>query len=1572
MENLNGTFQTNLGYPYVVTSSGDAIYPGIAYVYDSNDSNNFWYLGWGLTNYINGASAYDINSFDGPRVTKISTPSQSSLPAYGINPAGPFTFTDTIGTSELTISPVVTAGPPAATGFTGPAGPAGPCAQGQASETYTYPTSTGTASVTLTCKSYSIKTAFAQKFWDGFEYDVEPEWPDVVTGSSNPPPYYTPLIDTITLADGSSYHFSYESAVSGTVTGRISQVIYPNGGIVQYTYGPVIGKAGGYCNYYTGYCYNGDGTPSSLTRTDASGTTTYTRSPTYGYSTVVGPAPANNTTVYQFTQAVPTDKPPQGQQDSQTPWFLAWTTWKQGAHTSLKESITCYNGVGASDVKDCSSAPFSTPPAYPITQVDTYTQVGGSGYNRVTKTFDAYQNVTREIYYDYNATTPTRQIVMSQYGYSWNGSTCVLINGVYKVNNVPCQVEVQDGTGTPLRNTYYTYDSNGNLLSKSTWASGAITGGTYLTNSYKYNSNGTVSSTTDANGNQTSLAYGACNNGMLTTVTVWPVASVRSLSDQLRWDSGCSGAVVTSITDPNGNPKSFSYNDPFWRLTSSTDELQNTLNSSYTPTTVESQMSFNGGSSDLDAIDTTDSLGRPLYTQVIEGPGGTWDTQQSGYAWDSTGIVTSVTMPCVSTKGSGCSTPQTTVTHDALGRPLVQTDGGGGTTTYTYSGRDVLTVMGPAPAGEVVKQVQQEYNGLGQLLSSCQLSSATGSTSCGQRSAGTGFVTKYLYNPDGTIASISRKSSTKTQTHSFTYDAMGRTLTVTYPESGTKQFFYDVPPATPGVACSTIMPPGTPSSFYGQLVKTYDANGNTACYAYDGVNRVTSISFNGPNFDGNNKYFVYDSATVDGAAMANAGGRLAEAYTAPSVAGTKNTDEGYSYTARGQVSDVYQFSTNSGGYYHTAATYFANGVINTLSGVPGQPAWTYSIDGKGRLYSAIQGTSTNLVSSATYNAADEPCVITLGLGDTDAYVYDNNPCSGPLVTGRMTNYTFTIGAKPESISGTLAWNQNGTLRQLAITDGINTGGTQTCNYGTSATPGYDELGRLVSVDCGASMWQQNFAYDAFSNLTKTVPGGGTGITWAPGYNQANNQYLGGGTNCTGATICYDANGHLLKDTFHTYTWNQDDRPLSVVDAGVTATYDALGNGVERKTGSTYSETLLSPVGKLGVMNQQNVSQFRVPLPGGPTAVSGINFWHKDWLGSVRFVSSLSNRTSYADRAFAPYGETYNNIGATTNVNFTGDSQDLVAGTFDTLNRELNPNQGRWISPDPAHAGWNAYAYSTNPLSTTDPAGLDDEDDDDDWLYSGLYSTSNFFNLGNSGSDCNVSGNGCFTLTQPGSDPQTFPPSAWGGPSGSEPSDYYGHWGYQDASGKVVPVDNWGPNLPPLIPAMPTLAAPDNASQLAQAVSNLTSPSSLSEVGVKGIMGAQLAEGIWSLPSLGRSAWGWFTGGAFSSIGSTGKVGERWLAENLGGNSQVYFNTTQGGRYVDQLANGIANESKVGYQSLTPTISVQISKDSELLNSARVQGYNWHFFQSPVTGLGGPSQPLANALEKNGINVIIHF
>jgi RHS repeat-associated protein len=1173
----------------------------------------------------------------------------------GINGSGQVvaTLTDTFNVVELTL--------------TLPTG--NNCGSGTSAYTYTYPTSTGSANVTVSCTSYTIQTYF--------------QCTGILEANTT-----ANLPTTITLPDTSFYTITYESQVAGSVTGRIASITYPNGREVTYS--------------YTG-AHNGincaDGSTAGLTRTDSvDGTYTYTRSTNFLTTTLVGPSPANNTTVYTFSQqsAAPKDM------------FLVQKVTNQGSGTALRTDVYCYNGTET----NCTTA---AAPGY-ITQMDVYTTMGSmTTSSRVSTTFDSYMNKTSQAVYGFGASTPTRVAAWSSFGSYWNGSLtsprCLAIGS--GVHNVPCQVSLTDGSGNPLRNSYYVYGSSsnpGSLLSQTVWAGGT----TYLTSNNAYNTNGTPQYAKDFNGNQTTFTFSACN-GVSNAVLTKVVPPISTLYTQYTWDSGCNGAKMMSATDPNGFPASATYNDPFWRPNSVTDQLLNTVNISYgySPLTTEAQMTFSAGSSgssDFDVFNTADGLGRPLYAQQIEAAGGSWDTVQMGYSWNATGRVTTKTMPCATSKGSGCSNGITTTTHDALGRALVATDGGGGTITNTYTGHssgcgqsllgclDILSVVGPAPAGEVVKQIQKEYNGVGQLVSECQLSSATGTTSCGQANGGTGYLTSYYYNADGTVASVVRGS----QTHSFTYDALGRTLSATYPESATKNFFYDSAPSTPGVACSGL---GllTNSSPLGNLLKTYDANGTTTCYSYDSMNRVTSVAYSGTNWDGENKYFVYDSATVNGVNMTIALGRVAEAYTAPTASGTKVTDEGFSYTGRGEVSDVYQWSTNSNGYYHTTATYLANGALYTLNGIPGNSGtpWTYGLDGKGRPFSATESSSNNMVSGTTYNSADEPCLITLGLGDTDTYVYDNASCTTPLVTGRMTSYTFSIGSTPTTFTGSLSWNPNGTLRGLTTVDAINSGSeTETCSYGTSSSAGYDEFGRLLQVNCvngSTNVWNQAFSYDMYNNVTKTGS-----VTWActACYNSSNNQY-----NSTLGSVSYDSNGNLLTDTFHTYTWNQDNHPKAMTDVNITLIYDAFGRMVEQKTGSAYQQILISPVGPVALMSKQNLTQYRMPLPGGDVDVTGIYFYHKDNLGSVPLVSSRGGRASIAARLFAPYGESYNNAGITGDISFTGDYQDVVAGTFDTPNRELNPNQGRWISPDPAHSSWNAYAYSTNPMSETDPSGM---------------------------------------------------------------------------------------------------------------------------------------------------------------------------------------------------------------------------------------------------------------------------
>lgn len=86
---------------------------------------------------------------------------------------------------------------------------------------------------------------------------------------------------------------------------------------------------------------------------------------------------------------------------------------------------------------------------------------------------------------------------------------------------------------------------------------------------------------------------------------------------------------------------------------------------------------------------------------------------------------------------------------------------------------------------------------------------------------------------------------------------------------------------------------------------------------------------------------------------------------------------------------------------------------------------------------------------------------------------------------------------------------------------------------------------------------------------------------------------------------------------------------------------------------------------------------------------------------------------------------------------------------------------------------------------------------------------------------------------------------------------------------------------------------------------------------------------------------------------TGSEGEEELKRLVGGESQKYFSTSIGGRFVDQYADEIAHESKVGYTALTKRIRTQVEKDAELMRAGDIKGAHWHFFRSGVTGKVGP-------------------
>jgi RHS repeat-associated protein len=305
----------------------------------------------------------------------------------------------------------------------------------------------------------------------------------------------------------------------------------------------------------------------------------------------------------------------------------------------------------------------------------------------------------------------------------------------------------------------------------------------------------------------------------------------------------------------------------------------------------------------------------------------------------------------------------------------------------------------------------------------------------------------------------------------------------------------------------------------------------------------------------------------------------------------------------------------------------------------------------------------------------------------------------------MTQFQFNVNS--QSLTGTVGWNPLGTPKSLNISDAFNSTDTQNCSYS------HDDLTRLASVNCG-TIWGQDFGYDSFGNISKTVISGSSGTSFQPTYATPSTNRI---ASLPSFTPTYDTNGNLTKDPQHQYGWDSEGRPVTI-DTSITLTYDALDRMVEQNNSGTYTQIVYDPLGeKFGLMNGQTLKKAFAPLPDGGIAAytsTGLSYYrHPDWLGSSR-LASTPTRTIYSDTAYAPFGEPYAQSG-TADVSFTGQNQDTASNLYDFLFREHSSIQGRWISPDPAGLAavtltdpqsWNRYAYVRNsPVLFADFLGL---------------------------------------------------------------------------------------------------------------------------------------------------------------------------------------------------------------------------------------------------------------------------
>ena len=1009
------------------------------------------------------------------------------------------------------------------------------------------------------------------------------------------------LVSEIDLPDwnastnpNSKYSFTYEPTPghSGFVTGRVASVTLPSGGTISYTY------TGGSSGHIT--C--ADGSTSGLQRTTpdtGANYWQYDRTPGTGaaYTTTITDPPGNKTVV-QF----------QGIYETQRDFYQGTIS----TSNLLQTVQTCYNG----NATNCTSTAITLP----ITQRKIITLLSGGLQSEHDDLWNAYGAPTESDDYDYGtgAHGPLLKQTLATYTTMGNinaFSQSVTVkdgsgNIVSKLNNNYDETAVVATSGTPQHTNPTT--ARGNLTSTNLYVNAT----TFLTKSATYYDTGMMNNSTDVNGAVTTYNYAtgapSCSNSFSTSTT----EPITGLSTSQTWN--CTGGVQLTSTDENGQTTTTTYTDPyFWRPASTTDQTGAVTNICYglvtsgtcaiSPNQVESTLTFNSSNSTVDTLTTVDGLGRVHVQQTRQSPtSSTFDSVETDY--DSVGRASKVTLPYSGTAGQTNSTiAATTTTFDAISRPLSVTDGGGGVINYSYGSvgaqkNDTLVTQNPAPTGESSKSRQLEMDALGRLTSVCEITSGTvawPNGTCAQSTTQTGYWTKYTYDPSGNLLTVTQnaQAASNRQTRTFVYDWRNRMLSETVPEigasgNGTASYVYDS-----DATCGTSN---------GDLVKKVDAAGNTICTAYDSLHRQTAVTYPSGIYASATpaKHFVYDAANINTSptptAMTNVKSRLAEAYTCTGSCTSKLTDIGLSYTVRGEVSDSYESTPNSGTYYHIAQSYWANRGPYQLSGNVGLPTTvTYAPDGEGRTGTVSASSGQNPVLATAYNTAGLLSSLKIGsdtgLNDIDSYTYDPN-------TNRMTQYKFAVNGV--SLTSNLGWNANGTVQTQNITDGFNSADTQNCSYV------YDDMSRVTSANCGAAA-SQTFSFDPFGNINKA----GSPYAFNANYNAGTNRI----TTVSGTSATYDNNGNATNDTFHTFTWDADGHQVTV-DSGqsdaVSITFDAFGRMAEQNRAGTYTQFAYSPTGhKLAMMHGSSLMKAMVPLPGKAFAIynsSGLLYYaHPD-------------------------------------------------------------------------------------------------------------------------------------------------------------------------------------------------------------------------------------------------------------------------------------------------------------------------------------------------------------------------
>ncbi len=593
--------------------------------------------------------------------------------------------------------------------------------------------------------------------------------------------------------------------------------------------------------------------------------------------------------------------------------------------------------------------------------------------------------------------------------------------------------------------------------------------------------------------------------------------------------------------------------------------------------------------------------------------------------------------------------------YDAFNRLTTTLDALNGTTAYSYDGQGNLSRV-TDPRGNITTYL---YDGLGNLTQ--LISPDTGTTH---------------YTAFDAAGNLRSQTDAKGQTTQYQYDALNRLTQITYADSSTTVYSYDQGSNSTGRLSTITDPSGSLSYQYdlhGRITNKTQTSGafNLAiAYRYNSAGQLDQITY--PSGDAIGYSYTNGKLT----AISRNGQPLLSNISVDPFGPVTGWRWGNSTAALYQeVRRVYDLDGQLSSYTLAGTTqqlnYANSGNLTTIADI-GNPAnnQSYGYDPLNRLTSAS------------------------GPQGSQSYGYDangNRLSATANINGNISSDNYTHPAsnnRLQSISGANANSYGHDNNGNRINDGLH-------SYG------YDARNRLTTVDASI-----RYSHNGLGQRTrKTVPAintsntnagdaNGDGTINAQDYSTILNQILG-----TPASHNADCNQDGQVNVQDLVCINIKINPSLQISASTTHfAYDEQGQliGEYDQNGTPIQETIY--LGNLPIAVIKQGSLYRL---------------YADHLNTPRAIADTSNKVVWRWQSDA-FGTTAANEDVdgdgtkfNYNLRFPGQYLDQETGLHYNYFRDYDPGTGRYVQSDPIgiDGGLNTYLYANaNPLSYVDPEG----------------------------------------------------------------------------------------------------------------------------------------------------------------------------------------------------------------------------------------------------------------------------